>query len=236
MKTVVVEFFGLPGAGKSTVQSEIKKKFKARNISVVTKEDLSSWLKKTPKLKKLYLLTLNINTVLILLFNLVRTSKIKQWSNIDYLKRVKSMLLNFIYIKRFISIKTPQVLLLDQSYLQVVWSLWYGSSLPDKKYLNRMLSIIYSQYGNFIYKYIYLEIDYKIASSRIANRIGGESRFDQVDDLNIVECRLEKGVELMEYLKEEVEKNNYDLLVVNSNRNSEEMSNKVIDWLFINNR
>lgn len=174
----MVEFFGLPGAGKTTLVDDLPV---AENTS--RREDLARALRSLPNLK-VARLVLRAMFDLPWLFALIALAlKTPIW-RLESLRRM----LRIAATKNWIaSQKGP--LVLDQGSLQGLWSIFYteGIALPPRKELVRVLRFLYSDVRLVV---IEILVDPSIAAERVSARVRGSSRLDELP-ARVVQDKLE---------------------------------------------
>ena len=167
----VVEFFGLPGVGKSTICKSTVDLLRSKGHIVSVRDDLESWKadltsKDRFSIRLLSLIHVILNLDIFLLFLL--TLKPFEVSNIT---RFGSFFSRQIYLSRFVSNSNSEFIILEQGSAQEIWSLSISSF--QSRLITRLVKRINS-IDSFIYVYAPLEVVVR----RIVTRAHGKSRFD----------------------------------------------------------
>ncbi|HKK83496.1 MAG TPA: hypothetical protein VJ958_04625 [Atribacterota bacterium] len=207
---VILDFFGMPGSGKSTISHELAEKLRKKgNIveeptwnldmkySKIKRRILKSWLSFSYSLRHFR----EIKNVFSLIGNCStsKTDKIKMWVNLSYT-------MNVINRK-----STADIRILDEGIAQAVLSLYMRSNSRTYEecfqILNRM--------ADKEVKYIYINTDIDKALQRLRSRTNGKSRVDKVTGAKKMKM-LMKTYELCETLR-------YGAKIIDNNANLSEV-------------
>lgn len=174
-ESIVIEFVGPTGGGKTTNCNEFSRELNAQKLTVATFAEFKKWFYKAPRI-----------TQASILFNAIFL-KGNMFSFISLL--IRNNLLHFDAIKRFFKLsvfnsalqqfkknKLVDVIILDQWIIQGLWSATI--------FRNRNSSNVSRELSRFFFPVdfvFYFDVDAKTASERIGGRDAGRSRFDKMD-------------------------------------------------------
>jgi hypothetical protein len=179
----VVELFGLPGAGKTTVVSGLR-----LPPGAILREDMASARKALPlnQLVRLILSTLKEWRWLWALTRLALQAPIRHREGLDRLIRLA--------VVRTWMRKQSDLIVLDQGPLQALWSIFYteGRTRPPRQALVRVISLLYADIN---VQLIEIAVPPDIAATRITIREQGNSRLDGLP-LAVARRKLEACAEL----------------------------------------
>jgi hypothetical protein len=165
---VVVELFGKPGAGKTTIAYAA-----AAGSDVVDRSALSDAWQRQSKGARAALVTRTLLDLpcLVRAFKLVIEARL---THPDSLSRLFRLLVKSHWIR-----SQPRPLLLSEGHLQDLWSILYsaGRKEPDARHL---APLIRSLFRGVDAQIVYLEIDPESAFDRISARVNGRSRLDRL--------------------------------------------------------
>jgi hypothetical protein len=160
----IVEMFGLPGSGKSTLVRKLASEFDFQ-----TRKDLSrEWASLTTRAKTYFIIRsmADLRTVIAVLAFVVTLRS----PSLTALKRLARLIVKVHWIRSH-----KGTLLLDQGALQAIWSILYGAETLSMRAVQRLVAAIYRGTNPLI---VYVDAAPEIAASRIANRRDGRSRLD----------------------------------------------------------
>lgn len=189
-----LEFFGLPGSGKSTVSHSLAEKLKrkGRNIG----EPTFSVDHKSPKVlrpvKKFFLL------MLFSLKHRKETATIKSIVKDNGYKGFKALKQtgNIAYKLGIILKKDDgKTLIWDEGLIQSAISLSSGSDKDVNENISALLSLAGDK-GSF--RFFYIKTDVEFAISRLKERKGSESRAEKISDESVMKKVLDKTNSLCE--------------------------------------
>ena len=226
-RAVIVEFFGLPGSGKTAIHDIINQRLIDKGLDVAPQEELIQWLRNHLRLFKASLALKRPIWAFISLFYCLDPFGFSVFKNKFLITRIVSTISSTVYLKNFLTKRKPDIFLLDQYTVQNIWSTWVGQEIPDIQVLSRIIKHSDSYLRR---KYIFFEIDPKSVSKRIANRNRGTSRFDGYD-ADTIKKMLQPESNLMNEILEAVRFKGNDLLIVDALKTPEESADIVMDWL-----
>ena len=172
---LIIECNGLPGAGKTTVLNEVKKRLKKTDYAY---SDFFLLETKKSRTKLAFL-------KLVLIRGLVKNHKItiayiKLF--IRYLFRKKQMrivasaLRNALLLKEFV--ENECIILSDQTIVQDLQSIFYDEKIERNEQIYKIITTIADEFPELVL--LNFDIDVDIAAERIKNRTTNESRLDRV--------------------------------------------------------
>jgi thymidylate kinase len=186
---MLVELFGIPGAGKTTLVNAA-----AKRSRVVTRHELSAiWngrsrLERAVHLIRSYLRPIAAIRAATFAFDarLTRAESFRRFARLlpkaDWLRAQHGMIL------------------LDQGPLQELWSTLYASDClhPEEAELSSLIASIYSGLDTLV---MFIELNPQVASARIARRSHGHSRFDELEDAELG-AGIARGAQLAQRISE----------------------------------
>ncbi len=166
----LVELFALPGAGKSTVAEVI-----AKQSLVKTRADLSAEWADSSILQRLAHVARSFRNY----------RRLRAATRFDVGARLNSWeshlrLVRLVAKTEWLKSRSGMVLL-DQGFLQDLWSIFLSSNSAraDSALLTSMIRTLYEGIDTTV---VVLEVDSKTAATRVATRTHGQSRFDSLRD------------------------------------------------------
>jgi thymidylate kinase len=170
-----IEFFGLPGSGKTTVMRAAHEALLRNGCSsVVTNEALSKWLSRQGRLRRLKLvmvkprmLVRHWRVVLPLVSSLRGPGRLP-------LKLGLVSPLYPIYLSEFLN-EHNQFISIDQGAIQSLWSITAFASTHNERLLRDAMRLAVRSTP---LAYVYVKARSRLAAERIAGRSTAESRFD----------------------------------------------------------
>ncbi|MGB5715362.1 MAG: hypothetical protein WBM44_31175, partial [Waterburya sp.] len=155
-KPLIVEFVGLPGAGKTTVSQQVALKLRERGLQIVFRDEiLKQWHGENVLQKAIQLVPDNLNHWNILINSLTFALQVKPINQQSFSKAAKI----FTNVKRNDAVartKDCEIILLDQGLLQETWSVSITGSPPQTKYLKRSITPLFHNRSTII---IYCQLD-----------------------------------------------------------------------------
>lgn len=195
-KIYIIEFNGLPGAGKSSVAKELQKKFKSEDLHVIWTKD---YTKKVINSKIIYFIKRCLNCGISLSFSLIYLLfrlKPFQLSRIVYLSNIYTYL--SFYLSPPVNKEKPTILIADGGIVQNLLSSIHLSLIPsirlNEKIFNKILNKLFKH--QFIYIIVNCHITHDMAYKRIIKREKSHSRLNRL-----------KGEELLHTL--EIQENTF---------------------------
>lgn len=227
--TLVIEFFGLPGSGKTTFQNEFLKTLQTEPITIATKKDLTAWIHQHGKFRLPFFIIANPGWFLSLLIILWRSAGMNNVFNKITWRYIFSTLTIPLYTKYYISQHKPDVMLLDQAMTQNLWAIWYGLNEPEEA----ALANIYSRIHNLLdLQYLYFDVPVDLSAQRIISRSDNYSRFDGIDDFDHLKQMISDGTQLMILIYSTIEKMNLPIKKISGENPTEKNAGIVYGWIF----
>src|SRR4051812_39460632 len=165
---MLVELFALPGAGKSTVVEAL-----ARHAPVTTRKDLSAEWANSSLLQRFAHVGRAFGNYRCLSAAVRFAVHTRLNTRESYLRLIR-LLAKTDWLR-----SRSGVVLLDQGFLQDVWSIFLSSksARADPKVLRSLLQCLYEGIDVTI---VVLKVDPETASARVWARTQGDSRFDNL--------------------------------------------------------
>lgn len=170
----LVELFALPGAGKSTVVKALQKK-----VVVTTRKDLTAEWSNRSSLQRLAHVGPTYSNYRLLLESF-RFAVRYRLNTRESLFRLMRLISKTEWLR-----SRSGVVLLDQGFLQDVWSIFLSSKSvrADSALLP---SLIRSLYEGIDATIVILDVDPETASARVSARTNGDSRFDSLPQAQLL--------------------------------------------------
>lgn len=179
-KTMIIEFNGLPGSGKTTVSEALVKRLESK------REFALCWPLKESELKRYISYLVDGSVILYLLgaklFNLV--SKQSGEDNKTVFKKEKGRVFNLIkryreYKAFYRQAQSNEVLLIDEGVIHGILTLLHGRKLRSTRYLDKLLRFFKKRGVEFVC--VECASDISLSDHRIAERGYTCSRLDVCD-------------------------------------------------------
>jgi thymidylate kinase len=172
---VLIEFVGLPGAGKTTVFHQVVTQLRSEGIAIIPRDEILQQWRNTAGFQKILQLvpkTQNHWSVLLQSQGLAAQVKPLTWQSFVKAGKIFS---NLKRIDAIASDRRCPLILLDQGLLQEIWSVGITGSPPSREHLQQMLTLLFYQRSTAV---VHFEIDIATAQCRLQNRPTESSRFD----------------------------------------------------------
>lgn len=220
---IILEFFGLPGSGKTTIALLLKDRLQDAGYDTAAKPGLANWVQQTPLLKKTSLLFSHP------IYTLRGLSVLSPWFLTSFDNSMDNKMLfrwltSSLYLDAFVKNQTPNICILDQWSVQMLWSAFYEQNLPGQELFNRYISYAEAFLPR---KYIFFKLRPEVASLRIVNRKNGDSRLDGLKP-DVVTQKLLVSEALINKLAEALNQNDCDVLFVNAEDHPESIVNQIL--------
>ena len=176
----IIELFGLPGAGKTTLVTAVDNHNQRWELT-------AAW-KRLPRLRRSAILLGSLVDIRCL-GGAVRFALRARLSNLESLMRLFRLITKTHWMR-----SQQGQMLLDESFLQEIWSICVaaGRHDPEEAALARFIRCLYSGLDADI---VFVEADEAIASKRVSGRTHGRSRLDGLAAAE-VEARLTRTARL----------------------------------------
>ncbi|MDZ7957337.1 MAG: AAA family ATPase [Aulosira sp. DedQUE10] len=240
---LILEFVGLPGAGKTTVCHEVASLLKEQGVSLVAGDEiLYQWKQQSNWQQLRKLIPQTQNQWQILLHSLFLASQVKPTNGQSFSKAAKI----FTNVKRLDAIarshsvseisaapraiarhQDPQIILLDQGLLQETWSVGITGTTPALENVRQELALLFHQRPMAI---VYFQIDVDTALERVQNRPTAESRFDRMHP-EAAQQLLSKYVSYLQEIISCTQTFNIPILEIDSSLPIDEKAQNILFWI-----
>lgn len=197
MSAVVVEFFGLPGSGKTTTSKEVVASLKRSGFGIYDRRDVRTWLRALPKYQKVAFVLQDVLTFLPLATKAMAFSWSVRSRRFRRLRRAFLSATHAVYIRKFSRRAEDGLLILDEWGVQSFWSI----GVFGKRRGAKLFEVIVRGYCQAIHcdMLVFLDIDVDAAAARINDRCGENTIFDR-HETEWVRTQLKGPAELMQSL------------------------------------
>jgi thymidylate kinase len=181
----VVEFLGLPGAGKSTVARALVAALQAEGIAVRTTDDFVAWLARQSRLRKLAILVRNGSWAGRQLWSALRFGlSLRPLAGFSLSRIVLVPFINCCF-EAYRAQDRAAVLVMDQANMQLVWSVGAYADSHDARLLHELSRVARGR-GATIFAYVSASPD--VSAERIRQRASVSSRFDRETPAGLAEA------------------------------------------------
>ncbi|BAY32317.1 thymidylate kinase [Nostoc carneum NIES-2107] len=229
---LILEFVGLPGAGKTTVCREVASRLNNQGVSVIRGDEiLQQWKQQSTWQRLIKLIPQTLNQWQILLYSLFLAFQVKPTNRQSFSKAAKI----FANVKRLDAIarsaapipQNSQIILLDQGLLQETWSVGITGTTPAAESIKQELALLFHQRPMAI---VYFQIDVDTALKRIQNRPTAESRFDRMHP-EAAQQLLSKYVAYLQHIVNCAQAFNIPILEIDSLLPIDEKAQRILSWM-----
>ncbi len=231
-QSLILEFVGLPGAGKTTICREVASQLNNQGVSFVSGDEiLQQWRQQSTWQRLIKLIPQTQNQWQILLYSLFLASQVKPTNRQSFSKAAKI----FANVKRLDAIarsaaprtQNSQIILLDQGLLQETWSVGITGTTPSAESIKQELALLFHQRPMAI---VYFQIDVDTALERIQNRPTSESRFDRMHP-EAAQQLLSRYVAYMQKIVNCAHTFNIPILEIDSSLPIDEKAKSILSWM-----
>jgi thymidylate kinase len=184
-RTLIIEFVGPPGAGKTTCCECFSEALKEKNFKVLMTKEIKDYIHDMNFFSKFYFFSkVLLSRFHILSFYIFILAYNRIYSANSIYRYVRLSVFNLV-LNKFIKSRDVDIVLLDQWVIQELWS---ATIFKLKTYhkVGRYLKMFYFKV-DFV---MYFDIDIATASERIELRKTKFSRFDRMDpDKRLIELK-----------------------------------------------
>jgi len=171
----VIEFFGLPGAGKTTIANYLADALQARGYHVQTTTDFVRWLSEQSRQRKLGFLISKLHDASRQLFWCVLFSiQMRPLGAISLSKIARVPYLNLCF-DRYLDTLGDTIAVMDQANMQLIWSVGAFSSRHNKGLLHHACKAALGAHPRL---FACLTPNILETSQRLQSRASNHSRFD----------------------------------------------------------
>lgn len=222
----VVEFFGLPGSGKSTVYNHLEKSMIKHGYTICSREFVRKWGGRWSNLIKAKIFLCNLVWIVQLIMSIISPLSFEEIKKINY-KRVRGIIIFAICIKYFVKNEEYTYLIMHEGLFQKIWSLYFDLG----REVTGTLKIINNIQKYFKISIIHLKVSPRESSYRIYSRNHGTSRFDNISNIDLTRKRLEEGEKMINNIISEFNCNEYNCIEINGTNKEEINAGIIRDWL-----
>lgn len=176
-KRLIIEFNGLPGAGKTTISDEFINSKVNSNIKIYS----YSYFQQDNVIKeylRFVIVLLKPSNFLIGIYSIMFLIKNKR-PDIESLKRIL-LLIRLVESYRSLSgIKTPEIVVVDQGIIQQITSILFGNKIKCSKYIRKLLLFLQHRLDNVYFINVTISLDQAI--NRMNNREKKKDRIQNVE-------------------------------------------------------
>ncbi len=223
---LAIEFFGLPGSGKTTTAQFTGKLLKGKELQVIQRDDIRDWLYHPSVFRKSLWFIRYLSWAFYVLGQ-TGFYRISNFKDSYFRDGISSFVLGDIYLNTFSKKNDSKVFMLDQWSIQYIWSAYYAQPNIHVQKIANLFG-----YSNRIYskKYIYFKLDTTLAAQRILQRKHGNSRFDHSGEETLIRQMIQ-GEKLFEKILLALQKKNTDVFVIDASLPAEHNAIKIADWI-----
>lgn len=173
---LVVEFLGLPGAGKSTIARALVAALQAEGIAVRTTDDFVAWLARQSRLRKLAILVRNGSWAGRQLWTALRFGlSLRPLAGFSLSRVVLVPFINCCF-EAYRAQDRAAVLVMDQANMQLVWSVGAYAERHDARLLHELSRVAR---GRSLTLFAFISASPEVSAERIRLRPSALSRFDR---------------------------------------------------------
>lgn len=224
-QAVVVEFLGLPGAGKSTIAASLVAELKAKSIDVRTTEDFVTWLAARSRLEKIGILVRSLPRALAQLWRaLVFAGSLRPSGNSPIVRVGLIPFLN-CSLDRYLHLHKSRVVIMDQANMQLVWSVGAYAASYQAPALERLCSATCGQAPRL---YAFVAASPDVATERIRQRPSNASRFDRESESGLRDA-LNASTTLMKDIAHRLVRNGEQVMVLDATASIESNAQALLE-------
>jgi hypothetical protein len=203
-QSVIIEFNGLPGCGKSTTATLLMERLKLMGYEVGYFEDLQNCKYSNRRMKNIKLVLNSLKPPYIkVIYNLLKVwlnLKPFKFSRINYIKLVYNFY--FIYFSKEVT-KRYDFIICDQGLIQGILSIMHTDIIKDNSYIQELVdSILYNLKDIY---WVNCNVNYRTAKERIRSRGLTQGRLDFINDDNRLFSALLKQELALDLIRKEAE-------------------------------
>ena len=229
INTVVVEFLGLPGAGKTTLAESLSELLVSKGKVVATRKEINQWSVQVGIMRKLFLVLKQSLSIGYYFYHTFRFLTTLNPLGKGIGKRVLRTPLIDIYQNEFIKDRKYNWTLLDQGSLQNLWSMAAFSKSIEYKSLKTIFNVV-MQGNSYQHVYVYLDSSPELVGTRVMKRSHGESRFDNMTSVSMTES-LRNSNTVMCRLAELLSLSGKRVLILDAKSSIDENTKRIFDFI-----
>lgn len=173
----VVEFVGLPGAGKTTVFHPVVSQLTTKGTLLVDRNEILQQWQNTARANKIWqLIPSNLNQWHILIQAIGLALRVRPLTRQSLLKAGK-VFSNLKRIDSTIRYRRCPLIILDQGFLQELWSVGITGNPPSTAQLMPLLTSLFQSRSIAV---VYFNVDVEMAGDRLQSRSTKNSRLDRM--------------------------------------------------------
>jgi len=172
---IVIEFFGLPGAGKTTIANHLAEVLRKRGYEVRTAVDFIDWLAQQSKLTKLGFLISGMRGACRQLFWCTLFGiRMSPPSAISFSRIIRVPYINVCF-ERYLATANRMIVVMDQANVQLIWSIGALAAEYDRRLLFRACEAVTDGRPRY---FVCLTPNVPSTCQRLITRDTSQSRFD----------------------------------------------------------
>lgn len=175
-RALVVEFLGLPGAGKSTVAACLAAELRAQGIEVRTTDDFVAWLARQSRFTKVSILGRDLPSAWRQLWRgLMFGLSLRPTAGFSISRIALVPFINCCF-ERYLRLHREAVVVMDQANMQLVWSVGAYAAHYGEQPLNNFSRVAQ---GAALRIFAFVSASANVSAERIRLRASTSSRFDR---------------------------------------------------------
>jgi thymidylate kinase len=211
-RVTVVEFMGLPGAGKSTTAESLVTALRARGVDVRTNSDFIAWLSSKSRFYKVMMVLESLPTALKQVWRtLLFAASLRPVYKIPVIRIILLPMVN-CWFDQYIKLQNSCVVVTDQANMQRVWSLGAYAKTHGELALEILCRVASGRQRRL---FVFIDVSPSLALERIRMRPPNLTRFDKEPDSNLPGL-LKKAVGLMSDIVECLVRNGESVLALDA--------------------
>ncbi len=227
VKPLVVEFIGLPGAGKTTVSRQVADALTAEGWHVVQRKDYYEWTPRCTLSVKIRARSIGYLRRLPITLQFLWHIGMRHPRQRGPLSFGHMIAINHAYLEEFLRDVRADVCLLEQWTLQSVWSV--GTMYHEAKG-DALLPLARVIIATDPHLYVYFHLPPEAAAQRIATRSHGGSRFDHREPREVEE-QLQQFQHLFEPILRAIEEQKRPLLYLAADEPVSHQVHQIVHWV-----
>jgi len=180
--SMVLEFVGLPGVGKSTIASHVTTKLRDQGIEPLVTQDFVEWLGRLGRKRKLKIVLTGLPVVIRQFLAAARFGFSMKPQGFRSLKRL--LLIPFVNrcFDVYVEAHPGRIIIMDQANMQLLWSLGAFCKKFDPQALGAACQ---ATAGNLSPLYVSVAATPSLVAERLGDRSSCGSRFDGLSETEL---------------------------------------------------